>query len=97
MILFIAVTLVLYLYYRYGLKVQQKAFLTSGIFFPHLYVANRYLFIFFLPFLMAIVMKESAVITVACISGFIWMEFERRIGSDLPRRVIFPLNCIHKK
>lgn len=31
--LFVAVSLVLYLYYHQGIKLQQKAFLTSGIFF----------------------------------------------------------------
>jgi len=31
--LFVAVTLVLYLYYQQGIQLQQKAFLTSGIFF----------------------------------------------------------------
>lgn len=31
--LFVAVTLVLYLYYHQGIRLQQKAFLTSGIFF----------------------------------------------------------------
>ena len=31
--LFVAVTLVLYLYYHQGIQLQQKAFLTSGIFF----------------------------------------------------------------